>query len=302
MRRTETGQSRYRFAGHRHRPPSFEGRVNAGAYDSPFSGVGEEYDPLGLAPGYPGVILHEAGYWPGNYDWNFPSVYSPFWRIIYDYEPGHSVRFDDRIVPMEPGYLLVIPNHQLFDCIGDPPVRSLWLAFSCARQTNADQQMPIRLPLDPIMEAFLSTMPTAFQDKSEERRDRIFKMSFSFALYTLSRPEIAWQTPLPDYIARIVEMIGENPKHRWSVSELASSSGTSPDNFSRTFRRWMGSTPARYLTEIRLREASEHLSHTDDTIESIAAAFGFTDRFHFSRVFKKHTGITPVHYRKLHRG
>lgn len=282
------------------RPPVFGGRVNVGAYASPFSGVGEEYDPLGLVPGYSGIILHEAGYWASNYNWNFPSVYSPFWRICYDYQPGHFLRFDDRVIPMDPERVVLIPNHQLFDCIGDPPVPSLWNSFSCARQANPHQEMPICLPVDPIMESFLRELPTIFEDKSKERRDRIFKMSLSFILYSLSRPEIIWQSPLPSYITRIVEMINDDPIHKWSISELAQSSGTSPDNFSRTFHRWMGSTPARYITEIRLREACQQLSYTDDTIEAIAGALGFTDRFHFSRVFKKHTGITPARYRKLH--
>lgn len=300
MRTSEMGQNHYKFTRRGHKPPVFGGRVNAGAYDSPFSGVGEEYDPLGIVPGYPGVLLHEAGYWPGNYDWNFPSVYSPFWRICYDYQPGHSMRFGDRTIPLGPEQVVMVPNHQRFDCVGDPPVPSFWVAFSCARQVDTHQQAPICLSLDPIMEAFLQAMPTVFEDRAEERRDRIFKLSLSFVLYTLSRPEIRWQSRLPDYIERVVRMVAEDPKRKWSISELAQSSGTSPDNFSRTFRKWMGSSPARYLTEIRLREACARLGHTDDTIEAIAAAYGFTDRFHFSRVFKKHTGITPVRYRKLY--
>ncbi len=296
-----TGQGKHKVVRRGHKPQTSGGRVNVGAYDSPFSGVGKEYEPLGLAPErYSGVVLHEAGYWPGNYDWNFPSVYSPFWRIMYDYQPGHFLRFDDRSIPTGPDQVFVIPSHQLHDCMGDPPVPSLWFTFSCARQVNPHQEQPICLPLDPIMEPFLRQLPTAFEDDSEENRDRTFKLSLSFVIYTLSRPEIIWQPPLPHSIARVVAMMNEDPKHKWSISELAQSTGTSPDNFIRTFRRWMGSTPARYLTAVRLRESCQRLSYTDDTIEAIAAAFGFTDRFHFSRVFKKHTGITPVRYRKLH--
>ena len=55
---------------------------NRDAYSSPYSGVGEEFFPLGVPPDHAGFVLHEVGYDPENEDWNFPSVLSPFWRLF----------------------------------------------------------------------------------------------------------------------------------------------------------------------------------------------------------------------------
>ena len=41
-------------------------RVNAVAYERPFSGVGIEFDPLGVKPGRTGITLPETGYLPAN--------------------------------------------------------------------------------------------------------------------------------------------------------------------------------------------------------------------------------------------
>ncbi len=56
---------------------SLAARVNLGAYDRPFSGVGIEFDPLGIQPGRTGITLHETGFHPANAGWNFPGVFSP---------------------------------------------------------------------------------------------------------------------------------------------------------------------------------------------------------------------------------
>jgi len=59
-------------------------RKNIGAYDSPFSGVGIGHDPLWSDSPRSGVVIHECGYLESNQNWNFPSVFGPFWRLYYN--------------------------------------------------------------------------------------------------------------------------------------------------------------------------------------------------------------------------
>jgi AraC-like DNA-binding protein len=83
--------------------------------------------------------------------------------------------------------------------------------------------------------------------------------------------------------------------------ELARLCHFSTDRFIRRFREIVGMTPARYGLERRVSVAAEWLTATSRTIEEIADAAGFTDRFHFSRAFKASLGLAPVAYRRLHR-
>ena len=85
-----------------------------------------------------------------------------------------------------------------------------------------------------------------------------------------------------------------------SNPELATLCHLSTDHFIRYFRRAVGSTPAQYGLERRLALAAHQLLNSQCTIEEIAAATGFSDRFHFSKVFKQKLHTPPVAYRKMH--
>jgi AraC family transcriptional regulator of arabinose operon len=282
----------------RSKVPRFGPRRNIGAYEKPFSGVGMEFDPPGVAPGETGIVLHEAGYWPNNHWWNFPAHFSPFWRVYYDYKRGHAVGFGDREIPLGPDRLVVIPNHQRFDSRGNPPVPSLWMHFTCRRNADPRQPMPIVIPLNATLAAFVRDFPPAFRSRREDKRDVVYRYSVAFLLYVLNQPQIRWQAPVPERIANVVRLINEQPGRTWSNPELAREAWMSADGFVRAFRRWMNRTPNRYLAEVRIREACRRLTGGDDSIERIAETLGYTNRYYFTRVFKRHTGTTPGRYRR----
>lgn len=281
--------------------PFYGARRNVGAYERPFSGVGEEFEPLGIAPGETGIVLHETGYWARNRYWNFPNVYSPFWRVYYEYGRGHAVRFGGKVTPMGPHQVMVIPNHQRFDCMGDPPIPALWFSLSCARSADPRQPMPILVPMNDALRAFVKEFPPLFRLRGSARRERIRQLSLSFLLYVLGRPEIRWQEPAPDPIARVVKAVNEAPGEPWRNPVLARQSYMSTDGFIRTFRKWMDRTPARYVAEVRVREACRLMTQTEQSIDRIADDLGFADRFCFTRAFKRLTGFTPARYRRAHR-
>lgn len=58
-----------------------------------------------------------------------------------------------------------------------------------------------------------------------------------------------------------------------------------------------GYTIHNYLLKVRLDKAKDLLSNTDEPVQNIPARIGLTNLSHFSRIFKKHVGQTPVEYR-----
>jgi AraC-like DNA-binding protein len=278
--------------------PCYGKRRNVGAYEQPFSGIGMEFEPLSGRPDG-GLILHEAGYWAHHYNWNFPAVYSPFWRIYYDFAVGHAVRFGGHVAPLGPDRVVVIPNHQRFDCLGDPPLAKLWFSFSCDRNVDPGQRMPIVISCSPTIAAFVREFPPLFRGRRPETRSRIRQMSVSFVLYILARPEIRWQAPLPERIARILAMIDGAPGGTWTNASLAREARMSSDGFIRLFRQWLHNTPTRYVQQVRIREACRLLAGSDQSIKAIAAALGFANRYHFTRVFTALTGTSPGAYRDV---
>lgn len=58
-------------------------------------------------------------------------------------------------------------------------------------------------------------------------------------------------------------------------------------------------TPLRYVTEVRMRLASQWLTLERVPIEEVAQRLGYTSQAAFSRAFKRVTGMTPGLSRRL---
>lgn len=72
----------------------------------------------------------------------------------------------------------------------------------------------------------------------------------------------------------------------------------SEDYLTKLFKREMGTTPSKYLTDLRLRSAMDWLKISgDSSIAEIAGMCGFRDPLYFSRVFRKKYGAPASSYR-----
>lgn len=76
------------------------------------------------------------------------------------------------------------------------------------------------------------------------------------------------------------------------------------DYVRKLFKKEMGVTPHDYLNGIRMDRARQYIengitnSYSNYTISQIAEACGFAEPLYFSRVFKKHFGVSPTQYTK----
>ena len=86
-----------------------------------------------------------------------------------------------------------------------------------------------------------------------------------------------------------------------SVREMARRAGLSASRFARVFRERYGEAPHRFLLALRIRMAQDLLRETELSHERIAEHCGFADTSHFSKAFKRRTGLAPRTYRQLER-
>ncbi|MFH1804264.1 MAG: helix-turn-helix domain-containing protein [Pseudomonadota bacterium] len=84
---------------------------------------------------------------------------------------------------------------------------------------------------------------------------------------------------------------------RLSVEDLAAQAHMSPRNFSRTYHRDTGISPAKSVELMRLEAARHHLEQGDTGIAQIATLCGFGDDERMRRCFVKHLGVAPADYR-----
>ena len=64
------------------------------------------------------------------------------------------------------------------------------------------------------------------------------------------------------------------------------------------FRKIYGISPKEYLDQLKLKEAKRLIKNPDIAIELISESVGYSSVSHFSRQFKKWTGVSPRVYRQ----
>ena len=93
--------------------------------------------------------------------------------------------------------------------------------------------------------------------------------------------------------------IDEHYRDPINICDLAAQFYISPSHLSRQFKTLYGCTPIQYLIDMRISEACRLLRENPEMEAKTASTLvGYTDQFHFSKLFKKHTGYTPSEYRK----
>ena len=63
----------------------------------------------------------------------------------------------------------------------------------------------------------------------------------------------------------------------------------------------LGLTYSDLVEQLRYREASRLLARTDKPVAVISAELGYADPSHFSRAFRRWSGMRPTQYRMSHR-
>jgi AraC-like DNA-binding protein len=101
-----------------------------------------------------------------------------------------------------------------------------------------------------------------------------------------------------DLIEPVIENIRAHPDQALSLEKAAKMSGRSPSTVTRMFKKMTGHSFKKFEMDFRLQRAAELLvDGPSRPVAEVASAVGFEDPFYFSRVFHKHTGLSPTDYR-----
>lgn len=85
------------------------------------------------------------------------------------------------------------------------------------------------------------------------------------------------------------------------ITEFAKMCNLSSSRFAHLFTAKVGTSPYKYLLNLRIRQAKYLLLNTNLSVSDIAKSVGYDDPLHFSRIFKKHEGRSPTQYKKDNR-
>ena len=108
---------------------------------------------------------------------------------------------------------------------------------------------------------------------------------------------LAAQAAASPRLSTVLQWTAEQLDKPIKVSDMAARAGMSERNFLRLFAKEVGSTPAQFLTRIRVERARDLLERSDWTLERIAERSGFGSIDSFQRAFKAMLGTSPSVYR-----
>ena len=100
------------------------------------------------------------------------------------------------------------------------------------------------------------------------------------------------------WVKRIADYLQDNYAKKMPLAELARIAGVHPVHMARHFHKTYACTIGDYVRAVRVERALADLLHSDRPVADIAAAHGFSDQSHLSRLVRSHTGQTPGEWRK----
>ena len=169
--------------------------------------------------------------------------------------------------------------------------------------TEPKNELLIPLRVDNIMTAYFNSLIPYFYSETKPSEDLLELKFRELLLNILYDPENAelkayflhLLSPQQDSFQQVMEA---NCLYNLSLPEYAKMLNLSLSSFKRHFSSVYKSTPGQWLQEQKLNHAYKLLVSTSKPITDISFESGFENSTHFSHLFKKRFGLSPLKYRK----
>ena len=97
---------------------------------------------------------------------------------------------------------------------------------------------------------------------------------------------------------RVAGYVREHIGSRLKASELAKLVDLSGSHFNRAFKVSFRETPTAYIMGQRMRLARDKMLTTGHSLSQVALECGLCDQAHFSRMFRRIVGLSPLTWRR----
>jgi AraC family transcriptional regulator len=135
-----------------------------------------------------------------------------------------------------------------------------------------------------------------FRNMDELSKMALEGLTLELLVETSRRAKIDERRP-PVWLTKATEILRDSFSNPPCLDYIADEIGIHPVHLARVFRQFHHCTMSEYVRHLRIDYARRRMIASNDPLVEIALAAGFADQTHFSRSFKRVTGMTPTEFR-----
>ena len=235
------------------------------------------------------------------------------WQIIYIAAGKGHFFLDGKEVIVPAGNMILYQpkQQQKYHFLGKDKTQ-VWFVHFTGREVRSILQH-YEIPLDGYI--LHTGISREYEDLFRKMRDELVKCSWGYEemltvlfreLMMTMRRRMTENAPriagfIQDEMDRAKDYFEQHYNEEISIEQYAASRSMSTSWFNRSFRSALGTSPMKFILEIRVRNAQTLLETTDYSINNIASIVGYDNPMYFSRLFRKTKGVSPARYRKIYR-
>jgi len=229
----------------------------------------------------------------------------PYSRIYFPVSGYGTVEHKGRIYKLVPGRILLVPAFAEVKCFCPDRLEKYWLHFNAGFGKNSPDIFALNgncicLPVsDPDFLAGLFDRLIEISVKTEPVRQFEFNTGIRLLLARfLDQISLTESGSMLPVFTRLLFYIDEHLDQDLSLKTLAAYAGICPSHLSHQFHEKMGRRLFEYITIHRIYKAMFLLREKQHSISEIADLTGFSSLPVFSKSFRRHTGYSPLEFRK----
>jgi len=113
----------------------------------------------------------------------------------------------------------------------------------------------------------------------------------------VARPKLRSERRPPRWLLQARDLVRAEFSEKLTLNSIAKSVDIHPVHLATLFRQHYRQTVGEYIRQLRIEYACGEISTSDVPLVDIALAAGFSDQSHFSKTFKRFTGMSPARFR-----
>lgn len=226
---------------------------------------------------------------PPNHSWG-PAVRT-HWLLHYVVSGFGKFIRKGKTYDVGPGQIFVIPPYleAYYEADAKHPWHYIWIGFTMTAPLEAFSKPVISCPDAGAIFDEMQSCCNMENGRSAYLSACIWKLASLLLEHSKSKP---------DYVEKALHCIRSEYASGITVQSIADRLGLNRSYFYTIFTERVGVSPSEYLMNVRLNKAAELMTVYGEKPSKAANSVGYDDLYHFSKIFKKHFGVSPREYCK----